>query len=129
MNFSKCSNYSIESIKSDLCISCYDNYYPIYSNILNQNSFLKCYQLPKGYYLDEKVNSYKKCYSSCETCIEKGNNTYHNCNSCLSDFPKQLTIGSYINCYQNCDFYTHYDTLNEKIIVLLIIHVQKNIIN
>ena len=57
---SKCSNYSIESIKSDLCISCYDNFYPIYSNILNQNFFLKCYQLPKGYYLNEKDNLYKK---------------------------------------------------------------------
>ena len=46
---SKCNNYSIDSFKEDLCITCHNNYYPIYNDALNKNTFVKCYKSPKGY--------------------------------------------------------------------------------
>ena len=49
----KCSNYSIKSILNDLCISCIEPFYPIENDPANKNSFIKCYNNPKGYYLDE----------------------------------------------------------------------------
>ena len=45
----KCSNYSIESILVDLCISCIPHYYHIYNDTSNKNSFVKCYNSPRGY--------------------------------------------------------------------------------
>ena len=40
----KCSNYSIESLLDDLCISCYDLYHPKFDENPNENSFIKCYK-------------------------------------------------------------------------------------
>ena len=68
----KCEKYSIESILEDSCISCANSYYQIYNDPLNKNQFIKCYNNPKGYYLDNDDNLYKKCYQSCELCDKKG---------------------------------------------------------
>ena len=111
---SKCNNYSIESFLDDLCISCYESYYPIYNDVLNKNSYIKCYHDPKGYYLDNNDKNYKKCYSSCETCGLKGNSTYHNCLSCSKDYSYELTIKETINCYKSCDYYTYYNPNTNK---------------
>ena len=64
----KCSDYSIESLIDDLCISCINTYYPKYKDTINNpNSFIKCYNSIKGYYLDNNI--FKKCYKTCESCI------------------------------------------------------------
>ena len=109
---SKCSNFSIESLLKDLCISCIDNYYPINNNPLNQNSFIKRYQLPQGYYLDNNEKYYEKCYLSCDSCELKGNYTNHNCILCAHGYIYELNIFPYKNCYKNCTYYTYYDLEN-----------------
>ena len=81
----KCSNYTIESLLQDLCITCINTYYPKYEDNKNQNSFIKCYRNPGGYFLD-KDNYYKKCHLSCNTCTQQGNNENHNCDSCKKEF-------------------------------------------
>ena len=41
----KCGNCSLESVNYNLCISCNinNNYYPIFNDSLNNNSFINCY--------------------------------------------------------------------------------------
>ena len=111
---SKCANYSIESLLDDLCISCYDSYYPKSNDILNKKSFIKCYKDPKGYYLDKKERNYKKCYLSCETCSIKGNFTYHNCDICGSNYTYELNLINSLNCYNICPYYSYYDSNTKK---------------
>ena len=113
---SKCDEYSIESFLDDSCITCNDNYFPIDNENLNQNqnSYIKCYQSPKGYYLDTISFYYKKCYISCEECKDEGNNNIHNCLFCVVDYLYELNIDETINCYQNCDYYFYYNPNNNK---------------
>lgn len=70
-----CSKYIIESILNDSCIYCKVGFYPIFSDNLNEKSFIKYYKDLDGYYLDKNTSSYKKCFFTCETCDNKGNNT------------------------------------------------------
>ena len=111
---SKCSNYSIESLLDDLCISCFNSYYPIYNDILNKNSFIKCYNNPKGYYLDQEDHLYKNCYPNCETCDEKGTDINHNCLLCKNNYIYELNLLNHINCYKICEFYFYYNFNNNK---------------
>ena len=86
------------SINSEECKN--DNYPLI-------DSYSKCYNksnVPNGYYLDTKCRIWLKCYSKCETCESKGNDTNMNCLSCKtqpnSDF--KLINGSCIyDCLNN----------------------------
>ena len=107
---SKCSNYSIESLLDDLCISCYDSYYTIHNNNLNTNSYIKCYKNLKGYYLDKNDNSYKKCHLTCETCLQNGNFSNHNCISCGTNYTYELNLLNSLNCYNICPFYSYHDS-------------------
>ena len=50
----KCSDYSIDSILDDSCLACAEPYYPIYEDFLRKETFIKCYQDLKGYYLYKK---------------------------------------------------------------------------
>ena len=111
---SKCANYSIESFLEDLCISCCNSYFPKSDDILNRDSFIKCYKDPKGYYLDKEENNYKKCYLSCETCSHRGNYTYHNCDSCSADYSYELNTVNSLNCYNICPYYSYYDSNANK---------------
>ena len=111
---SKCSDYSIESLLEDSCISCYDSYYPIYNENSNINSFIKCYKSPEGYYLDENEQSFKMCYISCQECKESGDETNHNCLSCKSNYFYELNIDQYINCYEICPYYHYHNPINNK---------------
>ena len=110
----KCSNYSIESILNDLCISCIEPFYPIENDPANKNTFIKCYNNQKGYYLDEADKLYKKCYPSCELCGKKGTNPNHKCISCNKDYFYELNVFDWLNCYQNCEFYFYYNSINDK---------------
>ena len=104
----KCSNYSIESILVDLCISCIPHYYHIYNDTSNKNNFVKCYNSPRGYYLDSEDNIYKECYPRCDICDKKGTDINHNCLKCDSNYFYELHKNNYINCYKQCEFYFYY---------------------
>ena len=83
----------------NICLKCINN---IFDNITN-----KC-QLnvqQEGYYYDENLKYYKKCYESCKTCSKgpiymMNNNNYDieemNCNQCPQDFYKLENTN---NCY------------------------------
>ena len=110
----KCDNYTIESFLDDSCITCHENYFQIYNDNPNQNLFVKCYQNPKGYYLDNSTKKYKECYISCETCIGEGNENKHNCLSCMSNYSYILIINESINCYQSYESYSNYNSIDIK---------------
>ena len=110
----KCEKYSIESILEDSCISCANSYYQIYNDPLNKNQFINCYNNPKGYYLDNDDNLYKKCYQSCELCDKKGTKNNNNCLKCDKEYFYELNVLDRINCYKECEFYSYYDSDNDK---------------
>ena len=109
----KCSNYTIESLLQDLCITCIESYHPKYNDNNNKNFFIKCYEKPEGYFLD-KDNYYKNCYLSCDTCTQQGNNENHNCDSCKKEFPYELDYINTKNCYEKCVYNTYYDLNSNK---------------
>ena len=112
-----CSQYSIESIHEDSCLSCKKGYYPIYNeDSINNNLFKKCYKNPEGYYLS-KEEYYKKCYSRCKICDSDGNNVIHNCLECKYKYNYEMILDEHTNCYEYCWNYT-YDIYENKFICL-----------
>ena len=107
----KCFKCTEESLNNNLCVSCNEGYYPKYEEIQNGNSYINCYQSPEGYYLDTTDNepNYKQCYESCKTCIIGGDQTYHNCIECKSDFNYEFHFSQNKNCFRNCSFYHYFD--------------------
>ena len=71
------------------CTSCINNFYNAEDKVTN------CYQNPDGYYLDTII--YRKCYKTCKTCSQGGNDSSHNCDSCPSN-----TYQNGTNCYPLC---------------------------
>ena len=53
--------------------------------------------------------NYKQCYESCKTCIIGGDQTYHNCIECKSDFNYEFHFSQNKNCFRNCSFYHYFD--------------------
>ena len=107
----KCKNCTSESNKNNLCISCNKTggYYPKYDELNNIDAFIDCYQNEiDNYYFDNITKEYKKCYKSCKNCYTEGNNNNHNCKVCLSNYILNIS-----NCYQNCSFYSYFDSENE----------------
>ena len=107
----KCSKCSEESLKINLCLTCNEGYYPKENDNHNKNSFIDCYQSQEGYYLDNNNNNpfFKLCYESCQKCDKGGNEFYHNCIECKSDYYFELNRNSYKNCYINCPYYYYHD--------------------
>ena len=98
---SKCDNYSIESFIQDSCISCFKNYYPIYNNSLDKNSFIKCYNSPEGYFLNKNEEYYQKCYLTCSSCKAEGNFDNHNCLTCKNGYIYETNFLGEVKCNQN----------------------------
>ena len=103
----ECKECSIESLESDLCISCNTDFYPKIDDSKNKNSFIKCYKEPEGYYLDNDI--YKPCYSSCKNCSGFGTESYNNCTECKSGY----ILENIENCYEICPFYYYFDSSNK----------------
>ena len=95
----KCSNYTIESIINDACISCNNNYYPLYEDTLNDTNFTKCYHEPENYYFDITNKIYKRCYESCKFCKAYGNQERHNCLECRLNYTREIKINDTLNCF------------------------------
>ena len=62
--------------------------------------------------MDKDELLYKKCYYACQTCEIKGNNITHNCLKCKTNFPIEIRINNYTNCYEQCNYYHYYDKNN-----------------
>ena len=105
------SDYKYEYDK--LCYeNCPEKTYPIYQEFLCLN------EKPEGYYLDSLKN-YKKCYETCKSCDEGGNEVNNNCIECKTnniyingnnyDFLYELNKNGYKNCYIECPYYFFFD--------------------
>ena len=89
----------------------YINYYLKEIEPFNNENDTYCYEAPpEGYYLDQNDSFIKKCYHTCKTCNEKGDNITHNCKSCKEDFKFGFNISNYLNCYNDCLFYHYIDS-------------------
>ena len=98
----------IPSIK-DLCDKCKIDYFPLENDSSNIGEYINYYKEPKGYYLDIVDKLYKKCYYTCEICDKEGNNFFHNCIKCNSNYSFEKNKMNYKNCYINCDYYHYFD--------------------
>ena len=97
----KCKECSLESLDQSLCISCNieKKFYPIHNESYIKNDFIDCFNVtPKGYFLFNE-SLYEKCYNSCESCFDIGNEIHHNCIECIDDY--KLTLEN--NCIKNCN--------------------------
>ena len=65
-----------------------------------------------NHYLDNNDSLFKKCYDRCETCEIKGDNITHNCVKCNDNYPIEININNYLNCYENCSYYYYFDDEN-----------------
>ena len=73
---------------------------------------LNCSRSPEGYYLDKNDSFYKLCYPTCKKCEIKGDNKTHNCIKCGDNYPYEIKINNYSNCYISCKFYHYFDDDN-----------------
>ena len=109
----KCRICSEESLKSDLCHSCNNEfgYYPKENDTTNKSDWINCYKDPENYYLDNDI--YKQCYESCKYCTKKGNYTHQYCTSCSNYFsfalPMEESDNLHFNCYPNFTYYYYFD--------------------
>ena len=103
----KCQNCSLDSQINNSCISCniYEGYYPKYNDILENNSFIECYNFLEGYYLDN--NTFKPCFYSCKECNNSGDVYNNNCLACYSNYTLK---GS--NYYEKCEYYYYINSSN-----------------
>ena len=99
-----CPNFAFSK---GLCTKCNTNFYPKEIDKFNLGEYIKCYQEPEGYYLDN--NFYKQCYYTCKSCNNSGNNVTHSCLECNDDYTIQIKYNNYINCYKNCNYYYYLD--------------------
>ena len=108
------SNINIQFNNTDICQNCGNNYYKIFNNLYDNDSFVNCYSSPEGYYLDGNNVFQKICYLSCKSCDINGNETHNNCIECKDDYFYELILNGYKNCYNDCLLYHYYDEENIK---------------
>ena len=105
----ECLECSKESLNEGLCLICYEGYYPKFDDNYN---YTKCYKDPLKYYFDERNKIYKPCYPSCEKCYGEGNDAFHNCIKCDSNYTFTINDKDK-NCYENCTYYYYFDNYNK----------------
>ena len=108
----KCKICNDESIGYDLCISCNDGYYPKENDSSNILSYINCYNNLEGYYLYNNT-IYKKCYSNCKKCNEKGDEANNNCIECIDNYKFINESEIKKNCYEDCEYYYYFDESNK----------------
>ena len=117
------SDYSIERSGFRLIVGCIHNIQAIYNlisinkcNIISCNYVLgnilnTCFgKIPENFYSDNNDNIYKKCYSTCKTCNQTGDEINNNCNNCIEHytFINESFIPQH-NCYLNCSYFYYFD--------------------
>ena len=109
----KCFYCSEESLKENLCIICNNDkgYYQRIDDEKRNDSFINCYKNLEGYYLDNKI--YKKCFPTCKSCNEYGTENNNKCTECINTHEFKDYLGNDKNCYEKCDYYYYFDSLNK----------------
>ena len=110
----KCLLCPSASLSKELCTKCNEekNYFPKENDSSNLGEYINCYNELEGYYLDKVDNIYRKCYFSCKTCKQGGNNEIHNCLMCIQNYSAYAGYSGYVNCYENCENYYYFDSNN-----------------
>ena len=101
------------------CDICGDNYYLIYNDSTNNESFINCYYKHLNrYYLFqyENMSLYKSCYKSCENCEFSENEEEQNCTECKNNdgYLFELNTSVFKNCYKKCSYFYYYDIILDK---------------
>ena len=105
----KCNECSKQSIISNLCLLCNDDYYPIYNENADSSEFNNCFNgNVEGHYRDNISKTYKPCYSICKNCDEFGDIINNKCTECINGY---LNING--NCSPTCPYYYFYNSSNE----------------
>ena len=109
INSCKIKGYNYEH--NNICYqACPEGIHAIY----NDNDANVCLDnKPNDYYLDNGF--YKKCYESCKSCSEGGNEKNHNCLECKLDYQKLNDSIYPNNCYSRCSNYYYYNETNDYI--------------
>ena len=92
----KCSAGGTAS--SHNCDECQDGYH------FNRTTKNCINTQPDKTYLDNSDNTYKDCYSKCQSCSQAGNDDAHNCDSCISGYhfiytQQGMCVNSCDSCY------------------------------
>ena len=112
--YSRCKTCSKRGDETEMnCDTCKDIFFIIEGNPTNCVS-----SVPNGYYYDKNNNIYRKCDSSCESCLTGPSSSKTNCEHCKSDYKyieddisqcvKEVPDGyyydsNYPNEYKKCD--------------------------
>ena len=112
INHCNCDNENCFScpqlnLNDNFCLKYNSNFNKTENEDLNED--INCCGNLKGYFLDNNDLIYKKCYVSCDTCEIEGSCINHNCLSCNEDFPFEISVNNYINCYKNLSDHNYFD--------------------
>ena len=104
-----CNEIEFKYEFNNICYNeCPDITFPI------EDEYLCLDKKPEGYYLlnNEK---YAKCYNTCKSCDEGGNENFNNCVECNTNyfdrnglkynFLYEININGFKNCYNKCPYY------------------------
>ena len=107
----ECNDY----FKNEFLVKCYDECPGNNQTIDTDNKYICEGPVPENYYLDED-EMYRKCYISCQTCTQAGNETNNNCNKCIDGYRFLNDSSAQTqNCYLDCEFYYYFNETNQYI--------------
>ena len=93
-----------ECTEQGLCKSCNNDegYYPKIEEERNSEGIINCYLNPSGYFLTtiDGEKYYKKCYETCSSCEELGDETNNKCTACILNYDFKDDYEDE-NCYIN----------------------------
>jgi hypothetical protein len=96
------------------CSACIENTFPTEDGngfCYNRNDFVR------GYYFDEELQIFKKCYKSCSACTGPGDSRNPNCTECLDIQTDCSGCADFIykdTCVKTCPEDTIYDLNNKQ---------------
>ena len=89
------------------CQICGNNYFEK-REIIDNITYINCYEYKEGYYFDDEILEYKLCYFSCKSCNMSGNESEHNCIECNENHGIEFNLSIYKNCFM--DIHTDLET-------------------
>ena len=111
-----CKDCPLENNSDNLCSRCNNDlgYYPLKEE--KDHDLKNCYTIDSipytNYILNIDQSMFDPCYSSCRTCDQVGNPSYHQCKECKEGFYKLLDND---NCYEECSHYYYFKENNEYV--------------
>ena len=110
-NLIKCSLCSKESLSKNLCLKCNNDlgFYYLNLNSFNPNNYIDCVNeetKPFNFYLNKENEDYEKCYTTCFSCENFGNDEINNCTKCDEEmYTKDREKENSSNCVPKCKYY------------------------